>query len=122
MSIFRGEPGRCIPIPEENFHKQALAPIEEQIKAVSAMINGLRERVAELSAECNARIGACAARVREMERRLDKITGPLESMHSDELQRILYILELIKKGQQFSTSWSASNKDQEQKRKARRVI
>jgi hypothetical protein len=53
-------------------------------------------------------VGDCAVRVRNMEHRLDKITDPLDSMSNDELQRILYILELIKK-------------DQGRKRKARRA-
>jgi hypothetical protein len=50
MSIFRWEMGRCTPVPEENFQKTLLAPIEEQIKALSAMIDGFRERVAEHNA------------------------------------------------------------------------
>jgi hypothetical protein len=85
-----------------------LPPITEQLHAVSTVIDGLRERVAELTTECNARIGDCAVRVRNMERRLNKISDPLDSMSSDELQRVLYILQLIKK-------------DQGRKRRARRV-
>jgi hypothetical protein len=93
---------------EESREKELLAPITQQLHAVSTVIDGLRERVVELSSECNSRIGDCAVRVRNMEKRLDKISDPLDSMSSEELQRILYILELIKK-------------DQGRKRKARRV-
>jgi hypothetical protein len=40
MSLFP-----CIPYPEESREKEALAPITEQLQAVSTMIHGLRERV-----------------------------------------------------------------------------
>jgi hypothetical protein len=95
-------------VPDKTRDNEVLAPITQQLHAVSTVIDGLRERVAELSCECNSRIRDCAVRVREIEHKLHKITGPLESKSNDELQRVLYILELIKK-------------DQGRKRKARRV-
>jgi hypothetical protein len=62
MSIFG-----CSSAPEESRDKEVLAPITQQLHAVSTVIDGLRERVVELSAECNSRIGDCAVRVRNME-------------------------------------------------------
>jgi hypothetical protein len=104
MSIFGCTPAQ----QEESRDKELLAPITQQLHAVSTVIDGLRQRVAELSCECNSRIRDCAVRVIAMEKRLKKITDPLDSMSNDELQRVLYILELIKKAQG-------------RKRKARRV-
>lgn len=106
MSIFACSPAE--PVVDTSRDKELLAPITQQLHAVSTVIDGLRESVVGLSSECNSRIGDCAVRVKNMEKRLNKITDPLDSMSSDELQRILYILELIKK-------------DQGRKRKTRRV-
>jgi hypothetical protein len=99
MRIFREGWNRCFPVPEQPSRKEAVAAIDAQIQAVSTMINGLRERMVELTTQCNSRIGDCAARVIDVEKRLNKITGPLESKSNDELHRVFYILELIKKDQ-----------------------
>jgi hypothetical protein len=64
MSIFGCD---CPTVSDESRDKELLAPITQQLHAVSTVIDGLRERVVELSAECNSRIGDCAVRVRNME-------------------------------------------------------
>jgi hypothetical protein len=51
------------------------ANITRQIEAVKTIIGGLRERVAELSCECNSRIRDCAVSVIAMERRLSPEWG-----------------------------------------------
>jgi hypothetical protein len=77
-------------------------------EVVSRMTNELRERVVELTTICNARLGDCVMRIKEVEARLAKLKEPLESKSPEELDRVMYILDLIKK-------------DQARKRKARRV-